>query len=184
MNRYKTKHNESIKIEVVYEHIGMALLSTQRVELISKHLLEYLKLCDRELAGISTKEFLLRTPNIDNLEKLTLGKIFKLLKLNPNISLEHEFNKYLILRNTLVHNFTIDYLKNTTERQKKLAIDFCYEFGKQSLELESFFKGLTYLLALTYVKDKVKMDDSLKIWQNDYDYFCQSIKSGTLRKEN
>lgn len=181
MNRYKTKNNEPIKPQVVYERIGIALVSTQRVEFVSKNLVKYLKLIDRELTGISSSEFLKQTPNIEKLGKYTLGRIFTLLKLNPNISLEHEFNTYLALRNNFVHSFWNEYLNSISEKQKKKAIDFCFEFGKYSVEMESFFKGLTYLLALTHVKDKNKMDTNLKEWENDFKFFSQSMRNGTFR---
>ncbi len=181
LNRYKTKNKEPIKPEVVYERIGMALISTQRVEFVSKNLVKYLKLVDRELSGISSSEFLKQTPNVDKLGKYTLGRIFTLLKLNPNISLENEFNEYLDLRNKFVHSFWIKYLNTTSENQKKSAIDFCFEIGKYSVEMESFFKGLTYLLALTHVKDKSKMDSELMKWENDFNFFRQSMQNGTFR---
>jgi len=161
----------------------MALVSVQRVEFVSKNLVQYLKLMDKNLLGLSSNEFLKQTPSIEKIAKITLGRIFTLLKLNPKISLEKEFNEYVALRNKFVHNYWTEYLDTKSEEQKKRAIDFCYEIGKYSVEMESFFRGLTYLVALRHVEDKSGLDSKFIKWEIDFEFFIQSMRNGTFRKE-
>jgi len=151
----------------------MALVSVQRVEKVCKNLITCLILVDEEINAVSSKEFVKKSPNLDKLAKYTLGNLFRLLNLNQNIGLENEFAEYLKMRNLFIHNFNSEYLNEYSEEQKKKAIDFCYEIGKYSEKMESYFKGLTYLLALTYIKDKSKIDPIFKKWETDYNLYIK-----------
>jgi len=154
----------------VYTRIGMALVSAQRVEFIAGQLLDHLKEFDEEVYGITPAEFLDRTRAFKRKHK-TLGDIFTLLKLNPKLVIEDELDKYKDLRNTLAHNFWKEYLNTKTEHQTKRAIDFCNEFREFSTQMESFFKGFTYFLALRHVKDRDHLDLNFKKWDSDFEYF-------------
>lgn len=151
----------------------MALVSVQRVENICKSLITCLILVDKEINAISSKEFVEKSPNLDKLAKYTLGNLFRLLNLNQNIGLEKEFKEYLKMRNLFIHRFNSEYLNEHSEEQKKRAIDFCYDIGRYSAKMESYFKGLTYLLGLTYVKDKSKIDPIFKQWESDYELYIR-----------
>lgn len=154
----------------------MALVSVQRVENICKSLITTLILVDKEINALSSKEFIEKSPNLDKLAKYTLGNLFRLLNLNQNIGLEKEFAEYLKMRNLFIHTFYSEYLNEYSVEQKKRAIDFCYDIGKYSTKMESYFKGLTYLLALTYINDKSKMDPIIKQWESDYDIYIKERK--------
>ena len=156
----------------------MALVSVQRVEKVCKNLITCLILVDKEINAMSSKKFVEKSPNLDKLAKYTLGNLFRLLNLNQNIGLEKEFGQYLKMRNLFIHNFNSEYLNEYSEEQKKRAIDFCFEIGKYSVKMESYFKGLTYLLALTYIKDKSKMDPVFKKWESDYDLYIKERDKG------
>jgi hypothetical protein len=181
--------------DFVYSRIGMALISTQRVEFITEKLLEVLGLYDSTIYSITTEEFLKFSKKSKNGVK-TLGVIFKLLKLNPNIVIEKELDDYLKKRNLFIHKFWRVYLNSNTESQAKKAVDFCYDFGKHSQRIERFFKGLTYQLA---INSKVKFEaahkepeisfatefnkwfeNTIVDWKSDYDYFKKSLKINKL----
>ena len=88
--------------DYVYTKIGMALVSAQRVEFITGRLLEVLEILDSGAYKITTSEFLERTAKSKKAIK-TLGTIFSLLKLNPNLVVEDELDDYLKKRNLFVH---------------------------------------------------------------------------------
>ena len=169
-----------IEDNAVYMRIGMALVSIQRVEYASKKLLEYLIRFDKLFCGFVSEEFEKKVPSIEKLEKYTLGNTLRLLKLNPKLSIESEFNKYLELRNSFAHGFWTDYLYTKSEQQKKDAIDFCFKIGLFSVKMESFFKGFTYLLALRLVKDKHHLDPELKNWESHFHFFMDALKQKTF----
>ena len=165
-----------IDVDFVYSRIGMALVSAQRVEFITGKLLEYLVEFDHSFYGLTTSEFIeLSSKSKGN---KTLGQIFKLLKLNPKLVIEDELNSYLQKRNLLAHNFWATYLNS--QSKGKEAINFCYDFGRQSTKLESFFKGLTYLLALRFVDNRDNLEDEMKSWSNDFDFFMESLQHNKL----
>lgn len=161
----------------VYSRIGMALVSAQRVEFITSKLLEFLTEFDHSFYGLTTTEFL-ETSSKSKGNK-TLGHIFKLLKLNPKLVIEDELTSYLEKRNLLAHNFWATYLSSKSDGTE--AVEFCYDFGKHSTKLESFFKGLTYLLALKYVKNRENLDEEIKKWSNDFDFFMESVLEKKLK---
>lgn len=92
--------------------------------------------------------------------------------------IEKELDAYLKKRNILAHNFLNTFLNKDLE--DKEAVDFCYDFGRHSGRIESFFKGFVYFLALRLVKDKYHLDSELKKWGDDFDYFMLSLKSNQL----
>lgn len=67
----------------LFERIGIALISAQRVEVITAKLLEYLYEFREHLSPFTADEFLATTKNGIKARK-TLGEIFKILKLNPS----------------------------------------------------------------------------------------------------
>ena len=160
--------------------IGMALVSIQRVEFVSKKLVEYLIEFDKEFYGFASKEFEKKVPSIDKLEKYTLGNTLRLLKLNPKLSIESEFDKYRDLRNSFAHGFWTDYLYTKSEQQKIDAINFCFKVGLFSVKMERFFKGFTYLLALRLVIDKYHLEPELKEWENDFNFFMNALDQKTF----
>lgn len=111
---------------------------------------------------------------------MTLGVIFKLLKLNPKLVIEDELNEYLKRRNLLVHGFWKNYLNTKSETQAKTAIDFCYEFGKLSNQLERFFKGFIFFLALRHVAERSEIDTKIKEWESDFEYFLRALNEKYL----
>jgi hypothetical protein len=180
-----------INKDFVYSRIGMALISTQRVEFITEKLLEVLSIYDSTIYRITTEEFLEFSKKSKNGVK-TLGVIFKLLKLNPNIVIEKELDNYLKKRNLFIHNFWRVHLNSETESQAKKAVDFCNDFGMHSQRIEKFFKGLAYQLA---INSKIKFEtanNELEIsfsnefniwfertiveWKSEYDYFKKSLE--------
>lgn len=161
----------------------MALISAQRVEFITNQLVTHLHEFDKDIYGITGEEFLAATQKA-NLARATLGKIFKLLKLNSNLVIEEELNEYLEKRNMLVHGFWKNYLNSISVEQAKRAVDFCYDFGKQSEKLESFFKGFMYFLSLRHVEDRTKVFDSFKKWDKDYDYFITTLNDKRLKEKS
>lgn len=164
------------KEDFVYSRIGMALISVQRVEYVTGQILEYLSEYDKSLYGITTDEFLKQVAKSKN-GKRTLGAIFKLLKLNPKLVIEEELDSYLKKRNVFVHQF---WGKILNETDGKEGVDFCYDFGRQSNKIESFFKGLLYFLALNHVKDRGHLDSEIKKWDKDFEYFISSLKRKNL----
>lgn len=163
-------------IDFVYSRIGMALVSAQRVEFISSKLLEYLVEFDNDFYGLTTSEFLESASKSKG--KKTLGEIFRILKLNPKLIIEDELNSYLKKRNLLAHNFWATYLNNKSAGEE--AVKFCYDFGRHSTKLESFFKGFTYLLALKYVDNRDSLEDEIKQWSDDFDFFMTSLQQKKL----
>ncbi|MPN31699.1 hypothetical protein SDC9_179173 [bioreactor metagenome] len=168
--------------DFVFSRIGMALISAQRVEFITNQLVSHLRVFDKDIYGITGEQFLAESQKA-NFARITLGNIFKLLKLNSNLVIEDELNEYLDKRNTLVHSFWRNYLVTISEEQTKKAIDFCYDFGKQSERIESFFKGFIFFLALRHVEDITKISDELKIWKEDFNYFLTTIREKRLKEK-
>lgn len=166
--------------DFVYSRIGMALISAQRVEFITGQLIEVLKNFDGGGYQITSAEFLEQTEKSKKTIK-TLGTIFKLLKLNPTLVLEEELDSYLKKRNLFVHSFWVEYMKIKTPEISKKILDFCYDFGKHSDRVESFFKGFVYFLSLRYVKDKDHLDPIIKSWINDFEYFKKSLTEKNLK---
>ncbi|WP_304343964.1 hypothetical protein [Chryseobacterium koreense] len=166
------------KQDFVYLKIGMALISAQRVEFITAKLIEYLSEFNQTFAFLTTEEFLEKTAKSKN-GKRTLGAIFNLLKLNPKLVIEAELDTYLKKRNILAHNFWQTFLqKDSTGKE---AVDFCYDFGRHSERIESFFKGFIYFLALRFVKDRDHLEPELKKWSDNFDYFIISLKEQHLK---
>lgn len=176
--KYYLKEDSSTMTEkdFVFSRVGMALISAQRVELITGKLLEYLIEFNNLYATITTIEFLEKTAKSKN-GKRTLGAIFHLLKLNSNFVIEDELDDYLIKRNQLVHNF-LPYLHISTNGKE--AVNFCYAFGKQSEKIEIFFKGFVYFLSLRTVKDKNFLSPEIKNWEDSFVYFMESLKKEKL----
>ena len=154
----------------VYSRIGMALVSTQRVEWVVSQIIIHLAEYDAEVYGISGQEFLSNSQRAKKARK-TLGEIFKLFKLTKFAFIEVEMDEYLKKRNDLVHQFWRLYLDTKSETQARKAIEFCNEFGKMSDSMEKYFKGFIYFLALRHVKDRDHLDPILQGWSNEFDYF-------------
>lgn len=159
-----------------YSKIGMALVSAQRVEYLTGQLVKLLSEFDQSLYKLTGEEFLAMSKKAKN-ARLTLGGIFKLLKLNPQFVIEDELNEYLQKRNILVHKFWRDYLKSTSEVDIKSAIDFCYDFGRLSNKVESFFKGFIYFLSLRHVNNRDELNGTIQMWSDDFDYFMARLTS-------
>lgn len=179
--KYHLKDEESpvmSKNDFVYSRIGMALISAQRVEFITGKLIEYLIEFNQTFTMLTTEEFLEKTAKSKN-GKRTLGTIFNFLKLNPKLIIETELDTYLKKRNILAHNFWQKFLQKDSDGKE--AVDFCYDFGKHSERIESFFKGFIYFLALRFVKDRDHLDPELKKWSDDFDYFIISLKDNQLK---
>jgi len=169
------------KENYVYSRIGMALISAQRVEFITHSLVEHLAEFDKDLFGLTTDEFLEDSKKSRNSRNQTLGMIFKRLKLNPTLVLNDELDEYLKLRNILIHNFWKDYLNSKSNDQIKKIIDYCYNFGKFSERLESFFRGFIYAIGLIlYEESGIPISDSTKDWEIDYIYFNTSLSQKKL----
>lgn len=158
--------------DFVYSRIEMALISAQRVEFLTGQLLEYLVEFDKEIYGITTLEFLEKSAKSKTAYK-TLGAIFNLLKLNPKLVIEDELNNYLKKRNLFVHSFWTTYLTSKSDEKTKEAVDFCYDFGRHSDNISSFFQGFLYFLALRHVKNRDELEPSIKQWSADFDYFIE-----------
>lgn len=168
--------------DFVYSRIGMALVSAQRVEFITGQLVIHLSEFDKDIYGITGEEFLAATQKA-NLARATLGKIFTLLKLNPTLVIEEELDEYLTKRNILVHDFWKNYLDSISVEQAKRAVDFCYDFGKHSERLESFFKGFMSFIALRHVENRTKIDVELKKWDDDFKYFITTLHDRRLKEK-
>lgn len=167
---------KKINQDYVYSRVGMALISAQRVEFVSGQILELLVTYDKNIYGITTDEFLEIT-KLSGKKRKTLGNVFMLLKLNPKLFIEDELNEYLKKRNNLVHKFWKSYLNNYSLIQAKKAIEFCYDFGRLSDKVESYFKGFLYFLALRHSKDREHLEPSFKKMEKDFEYFMQKLKS-------
>ena len=168
--------------DFVFSRIGMALISTQRVEYFATILTSHLKEFDERVYGITGPQFLEKSKKA-NLARATLGKVFTLLKLTPKLVLEEELNAYLAKRNLLVHDFWENYLDSYSVDQAKRAVDFCYDFGRRSEKLESFFRGFIFFLGLRHVENIDKIDKELKAWKVDFDYFMLALHSRRLHHE-
>ena len=131
---------------------------------------------DKNLYNITSTEFLNNSQKSKNTRK-TLGGIFRLLRLNPKFIVEDVLNEYLSRRNVLVHGFWKEYLNTRLEAQAKVAIQFCNEFGIMSDNLESFFKGFLYFLALRHVTDSSQLDLKIKALENDFEYFINQVST-------
>jgi hypothetical protein len=166
--------------DLVYSRIGMALISTQRVEFITGQLIEVLQNFDRGNYQITSAEFLEQTAKSKKTIK-TLGTIFKLLKLNPTFVIEEELDSYLKKRNLFVHSFWITHMRTKSPKDVKKILDFCYDFGKHSERVESFFKGFIFFLSLRYIKNRDHLDVDLKNWEDDFVYFMNSLKEKRLK---
>lgn len=173
---YKYAYKENIEIEdsYVYSRMGMALLSAQRVEYITTQLLALLVEFDSTVYKITTPEFLANSTKAKKARKM-LGQVFALLKLNPKLVIEDELNEYLKARNLLVHNFWRTYLASKSNEQKRIAIEFCDNFGRFSNRLESFFKGFLYAISLRHVKDRTFVSPELKILEPDFEFFLTAL---------
>ena len=68
--------------------------------------------------------------------------------------------------------------------QAKRAVDFCYDFGRQSERIESFFKGFIFFIALRHVEERTKVDDELKKWDKDFDYFITTLNDKRLKEKS
>jgi hypothetical protein len=168
--------------DFVFSRIGMALVSTQRVEYVAAQLISHLKEFDEDVYGITGPQFLAKSKKA-NLARATLGKVFTLLKLAPKLVIEEELNEYVSKRNLLVHGFWQNYLDSYSVDQAKRAVDFCYDFGRQSEKLESFFKGFIFFLGLRHVENIDKIDEELKSWKNDFDYFMLALHNRRLQSK-
>jgi hypothetical protein len=164
----------------VYSRIGMALISAQRVEFLTGKLLETLIEFDKTVYGITTAEFLEHSSKSKDAVK-TLGTIFKLLKLNPKLVVVDELNDYLQKRNLFIHKFYETYLTTKSVEQAIKAVEFCYDFGRFSDRVTSFFKGFLFFLALRHVKDRDHIDPDLKMWDKDFEYFMRSLDKKRLK---
>ncbi len=167
------------KERYVFERIGMALVSAQRVEVMTGKILEHLHEFRDHLSPFTSDEFLANTKNGIKARK-TLGEIFKILKLNPSWVIEDELNDYLKHRNSLVHGFWTSHLQSKSDESTINAINFCNEFGAKSKSIESFFKGFIYFLALRDVKEVDKLDPVFKLMENDFQYFLLAMKEKSL----
>lgn len=165
--------------DFVYSRIGMAIISAQRAEYVAGQVLEYLIEYDKELYGLTTSEFLEKAAKSKN-GKRTLGSIFQLLKLNPKLIIESELENYLHKRNLLAHSFWRTFLNK--ESDEKEAIDFCYDFGRQSEKIERFFKGFLYFLALRHVETREQLAEPIKSLSNDFDFFIFALQHKDLRE--
>lgn len=158
----------------VYSRIGMALVSAQRIEFITGQLVLFLAEFDKNIYGLSGKEFWEQSSKAQK-ARMTLGHIFKLLKLNPKLVIEDELNEYLRKRNILVHEFLMKYLYEKSAKQAHEALEFCNDFGKQSILLERFFRGFLFFLALRHVKDRSELSDTFQTCSDDFDYFITRL---------
>jgi hypothetical protein len=171
------------KEDFLYSRIGMALISAQKVEFLTGQLLECLVEFDKEIYGITTLEFLEKSAKSKSAYK-TLGAIFTLLKLNPKLVIEDELNSYLKKRNLFVHSFWATYLTSKSEEKTKEAVDFCYDFGRHSDKISSFFQGFLYFLALRHVKDRDELEPDIKEWSADFEYFMESLQQKNLNQKS
>jgi len=163
-----------IDYNYAYARIGMALISAQRVEYVVSKIVDYLRNFD-DFHELTTEKFLTNSIKI-NIERATLGQVFILLKLNPDIVIEKEFDKYKNDRNILVHSFWIKYLHTKSDKQVIEAVSFCNTFGKFSNKVERFFSGLLYKIS----EDLGGVDSTMELRKLDYEYFLESLKCQKL----
>ncbi len=171
---YHFKQTKSIPDSKVYERVGMALISAQRVEQLTGDLLKHLEEFDKTVYGITSTEFWEKSKKSNKARK-TLGQVFNLLKLNPKWVIEEELEAYLEKRNLLAHGFWRVFLNGRNEGQSQRALDFCNSFGEESMRMERFFKGFIFFLALRHVADREKVPLDLIEWQKDFDFFVETL---------
>jgi hypothetical protein len=164
----------------VYSRIGMALISAQRIENLTRNLIGFLKEFDQDVYGITTDEFLSKSPTSQKLRKQTLGQVFSYLKLNPKLVVSEVLDEYLINRNELVHNFFNNYLHSKSDDQIAKALNFCNSFGKFSNQLETFFRGFIYFLAQKHFLNKESLNEEWIGWEKDFDYFMKALDEKNL----
>jgi hypothetical protein len=136
-------------------------------------------IADKDVYNLTTAEFLEQSAKSKRAHR-TLGAIFRLHKLNPTLVIEDELDQYLLKRNVFVHKFWKAYLPNKKGETTKKAIEFCYDFGKHSDRLSSFFKGFLYFLALHHVNDRSQLEPEISQWADDFEYFTTSLKKNKL----
>jgi len=83
-------------------------------------------------------------------------------------------------RNLFIHKFYETYLTTKSVKQAIKAVEFCYDFGRFSDRVTSFFKGFLFFLALRHVKDRDHIDPDLKMWDKDFEYFMRSLDKKRL----
>jgi hypothetical protein len=167
--------------DYVHSRLGMAIVSAQRVEFVTKLMLEFLSDFDKSVFGITTKEFLEHSEKAKSIRNQTLGMAFKKLKLNPQLVPVIDIDKYLEMRNFLVHRFWIDYLEKKDSQRIKEGVDFCYEFGRLSMKVESYFRGFFYFLNLKLsTKLNKAIDSGSDYMKPDYLYFQNVLETGNL----
>lgn len=159
-----------VDINLVFSKIGRALVAAQRIELVTGEILIFLAEHDKDLFNLTSEEFL-KLAGRTQKSKITLGNIFRLLKLNPDLVIEEELNSYLEKRNILVHDFFTDYLHTRSLKQAKMAERFCDYFLEHSIRMESFFKGFLNFILLPPIPEDEKpyVDESLMT--EDFYYF-------------
>jgi hypothetical protein len=176
----KSKAIEFTKEDVVYSKIGAALVSAQRVELITGQILELLEE-HGEVYGIMTEDFVSNSEKSKRVRQKTLGQIFKLLKLNPTLVIADELDEYARLRNILVHKFFQTHLNTKSDEQMWRVIQFCYAFGRFSNRMEKFFKGFLYFLSLRHVKDMYHLPEDIQKMRDSFEYFMKSLDNKKLQ---
>ena len=162
------------KDAVLYSYVGKALFAAQRVEFLSKivegHLLEF-----DSIYKITSESFqknaIYKSENIFR----CLGQIFRYLKLNPNLIPDHLFDTYIENRNYLVHEFSIELLRNQSQENLRKATLFCIEFSRHSDFITKYFKGLLFYLILRQF-GKENMDPAIQSWTKDYQFFIDRLK--------
>lgn len=163
-------NKSKIDPDKVFSKMGRALLAAQRVEFITGNILNYLAEFDEDLHNLTSEEFLKLTGRSKK-NKITLGHIFKLLKLNPGLVIEEELNDYLKKRNLLVHNFFTEVLHTVNRSKEKKACDFCDDFMNHSARMESFFKGFLNFLALPPIPEDEEPYIEESLMGPDFNYF-------------
>lgn len=162
--------DQNYNSDLVFSKMGRALLAAQRIEFLAGEILKFLAEFDEELYHLTSDEFLKLSGKTIKI-KMTLGHIFKLLKLNPGLVIEEELNSYLEKRNVLIHDFFSVYLHTRSRTQATKAENFCNDFLEHSSRMESFFKGFLNFLALPKFSedDEPYIDESLM--GKDFEYF-------------
>ncbi len=166
------KPRNSIVENELFKRLGMALINAQRVEFVTGEMLKYLAELDEEFFGITTEDFLTQSKKSIR-PKMTLGNIFTLLKLNPKLVVVEKLDVYLQDRNILAHSFWKDYL--ITNAPISSAINFLVNFGKASVEMESFFKGLIYYLSLRFIPNSSYQVTDIKMYEPDFEKFLDTL---------
>ena len=167
----------------VYARIGMALVSAQRVEYLTRSLVTFLIDFNSDFKYITTEDFLDESRKFIKLKKPTLGNIFNQLQTTPKLVLTDDLDTYLTKRNILVHHLWKDYMFERTSGQAEAVTEFCNEFGKLSDNLEKFYKGFIYFLKLRYKPSLETIDTDKDIWANELEYFLQAITRKSLFTE-